>query len=275
MSRSARVIVATYEQLPALRLVLRGYLRQTVRDFALTVADDGSGEDTRTQIEAFAREAREQDLDVDHVRIENRGFRKARALNEAVRCSAGEPLLIFTDGDCVPPAHLVERHLDAHAERSFAVGGVVLLSEDASGGLTPADIDAGRHETLATPADLVDLRRRARKSRWGVRFHLGNRPKVFGANVAIDRALFDEINGFDEAFREYGFEDSDLRDRVMRTRPRPRVRVLHGSNDVFHLWHARPEGRREASRPYYSRARPVRCVAGLVQEPGVSADDAP
>jgi hypothetical protein len=82
--------------------------------------------------------------------------------------------------------------------------------------------------------------------------------------MALDRALFEELNGFDERFDAYGYEDSDLRDRAMRLRPRPPVAILHGRNDVIHLWHPRASGRKRAMDDYYRTPRPVRCEMGLV-----------
>ena len=204
---------------------------------------------------------------MDHVWQEDVGFRRAACLNEGVRRSEGEPLLIFTDSDCIPPATFVERHLAAHEPWSFHAGGVVMLSEEVSARLTEADVDAGRHEGLATAADRRDLRRRAWKSRIGLLLRRRNRPKAYGANLALDRGLFEALNGYDERFDRYGFEDSDLRDRAVRLRPRTRVQVLHGKNDVFHLWHPRASGRKEGAREYYERERPVRCEAGLLPPP--------
>jgi len=267
-SPRARVVVATYEQLPLLRLALRGYLRQTARDFSLVVADDGSGDDTARFLEGFALEAAAGGIPFAHLRHEHRGFRKTVILNEAVRRAAGEGLLVFTDGDCIPPASFVERHLAAHAPLSFHVAGAVRLSEEASARLTEADVDEGRFESLVTAADRRDLARRARKSRWGVRLRLPSRPKVLGLNMAFDRVLFEALNGFDERFLgvSHGPEDSEIRDRAMRHRPRPRVRVLYGENDVFHLWHGRTPGARGRNRPYAGFDRPVRCRKGLVDE---------
>lgn len=264
---SARVIVTTYQQLPHLRRALRGYLRQTSSDFALTVADDGSAEDTGAFLAEFAAEAAARGLGFSHVRHEDRGFRKTTILNEAVRRSDGEPLLVFSDGDCIPPATFVARHLAAHAPRSLQVGGAYRLTEEASASLAEADVDAGRYESLGTAADRKDLARRRRKSLRGVFFRHPRRPKILGLNFAVDRALFEEVNGFDERFQSWGVgEDSDFRDRVMRTRPRPVVRVLYGLNDVYHLWHPPVVGGRKKHREYYESARPVRCELGLQQE---------
>jgi glycosyltransferase involved in cell wall biosynthesis len=262
--------MATYNQLPAMRRAVRGYLRQTTNEFVLTIADDGSRPDTADLVRSFAAEAASRGLRVDHVWQEDLGYRRAAVLNEGVRRSEGEPLLIFTDADCIPPATFVERHLARHEPFSFHVGGVVMLSEQASAGLTEDDVDAGRHEALATLADRWDLAWRAWKSRVGLLLHRPRRPKVFGANLALDRGLFEALNGFDERFDSYGFEDSDLRDRAVRLRPSTRMKVLHGRNDVFHLWHPRAPGRREAVRAYYDRERPVRCERGLLR-PAASA----
>jgi glycosyltransferase involved in cell wall biosynthesis len=265
--RAARVVVTTYNRPSLLRLALRAWRRQTTQDFALTVADDGSGPETAAIVRGFAASA---PFPVDHVWWEKRGFRRAGILNEAVRRSEGEPLLLFTDGDCVPPAKFLERHLACHGPRTFAVGGAVFVEREVD--LSEEDVDAGAHERLATWKDRWSLWRRAWKSRVGVLLRRPRRPKVVGLNVGIDRALFEEVNGYDEQFVGYGLEDSDLRDRVMATRPPPVVRILYGRNDTVHLWHLpATTARKRLNADYYGTARPTRCVAGLVRErPAVS-----
>lgn len=267
MSARALVVVGTYNQ-PSLALALRGWLRQGERDFELVVADDGSApayvQVVRDFIDGPARAA---GLRVHHAWHEDRGFRKARIVNEALRRVPGPRLVILTDGDCVPPACFVERHLAAHAPRSFHVGGCVRWSREVSEGLTPAQVDDGSFEAWHDAGHARDARWRALKSRWGTFWHLRRRPKVLGLNMAVDRALLDEANGMDERFEGWGLEDDDLRDRLMRLAPRPRVRVLYGRNDVFHLWH--PIAGKAVGSPnlaYYRSPRPARCVFGLQQE---------
>ncbi|MDJ0972955.1 MAG: glycosyltransferase [Planctomycetota bacterium] len=268
MSRAARVIVATYNQLALFRKALRGYLRQTTTDFALTIADDGSSDGTKAYIEEIRPAFEAKGIPFAYVWQRDDGFRKTRILNEAVREAEDEPLLVFSDGDCVPPASFVAKHIDVHEPWSFHVGGCYRLSREDSEALTEADIDAGRHETLGTAEHEKDLRKRRRKSHWGVRFRRKNRPKILGLNFAADRQLFDSLNGFDERFTSWGIgEDSDLRDRAMRHRPRARVKNLYLENDVYHLWHPVGEGGgRKKQWDYYKSPRPVRCERGLVDE---------
>jgi GT2 family glycosyltransferase len=264
MPARARVLVTTFERLPWLRLALAAWARQTFRDFTLTVADDGSGPETTEFVRTFAASA---PFPVDHVWWKNEGFRRAAILNEAVRRSQGEPLLLFTDGDCVPPARFLEKHVRVHGPRTFAVGGAVKLARAPSERLDEAAIGAGAHERLGTFLDRFELRRKRWKSVVGVALRRRRRPKVVGLNVGIDRALFEEVNGYDESFVGYGLEDSDLRDRVMATRPRPVVRILYGSNDTVHLWHPPAEtAGRHVNLAYYEQDRPVRCVHGLRDE---------
>jgi GT2 family glycosyltransferase len=268
MPPSARVIVTAYENVPSLRLALRGYLRQTTRDFGLTVADDGSGPSTRAFIEGFGEEARSRGIDYRSVWHEDRGFRRAAIANAAVRSTQGEDLLIFVDGDCIPPAHFVEHHLRVHEPWSFHVGGAYRLSEAESSSITEADVDTGRFESLHGPEHARQLRRLRRKSHWGTLLRRRRRPKVLGLNVAMDRSLFVALNGYDERFTEYGMEDTDLGDRAMRLRPRPRVKNLYTQCDVWHLWHpTNPGGRAGGLAIYRQHTHPPRCEFGLEQAP--------
>lgn len=264
----ALVVVAAYNQAPFLRRALRGYLRQSTNDFALTIADDGSSDDTPKLLETLRPAFAERGVPLTHVWQEDEGFRKTRILNEAVRQSEAAPLLIFSDGDCVPPADFVAAHIAAHEPYSFHVGGAYRLTREVSEGLSEDDIDAGRYEGLGTPADVRDLRRRRRKSRWGVLLRRKNRPKILGLNFAIDRQLFESLNGFDEVFASWGVgEDSDLRDRAMRHRPRAKVKNMYLANDVYHLWHPTGSGGgRKQQWDYYTSDRPIRCIRGLRDE---------
>lgn len=261
----ARVILTTYERPQLLKLSLAAWARQTFRDFAMTIADDGSGPETAEVVRSFAATA---PFPVHHSWWEHRGFRRAGVLNQGVRSGASEPMLLFTDGDCVPPATLLAEHVAVHGPRSFAVGGAIMVDRESSATVTEATIAAGGHERLGGFASRFKNRRRRWKSILGVALRLRHRPKVLGANVSIDRALFDEVNGFDESFVGWGLEDSDLRDRLMAMRPRPVVRILLGRTDTIHLWHPpSPSAGKRMNRPYYDAGgRPIRCVHGLRDE---------
>ena len=91
MSNAVRVVLTAYNQLPFLRRVLPGYLRQSTTDFALTVADDGSSDGTDAYLEEMAPAFAERGIGFDHVWRPDEGWRKCHILNEAVRPRAGGP----------------------------------------------------------------------------------------------------------------------------------------------------------------------------------------
>ena len=69
-------------------------------DFEIVIADDGSGEETRTVIEQFRNE---YPIPLKHVWQEDDGFQKCRILNKAIVASEGD-YIVMSDGDCIPRA---------------------------------------------------------------------------------------------------------------------------------------------------------------------------
>ena len=259
-----RLILATYNQTAFLPRVLLGYLRQTNSDYTLVIADDGSRQDQIDLIASYVPRFEDCGVRLEHVWHEDDGWRKNTIMNEAVRRSTDESLLIFSDADCIPSARFIERHAYVHEPWSFHVAGAYRLTEAESEALTEEDVESGAFESLGSDEDKKALLERRRKSIWGTRFRRKNRPKVIGLNMGVDRALFEEINGFDENFTwPYQGEDTDLRDRLMRVRPRPRVKVLYTENEVYHLYHPMKAVGRNDNREYYRLKRPVKCANGL------------
>jgi glycosyltransferase involved in cell wall biosynthesis len=207
---SLSVIIATYNQPNALPRVLTGFLHQEDPDFDMVIADDGSDAGIAELIRSYQRLA---PFEIKHVWQEDRGFRKARALNVAVHHCEGRQIL-FCDGDCVPFLNLVKVHRESFREGEFCVGGYIFLGLDASRSLTFQGIAAGEHHRFLSP----ELRRVFRKVHIKNRLYrvLGKRkkPKVLGGNLSVDRQAFIAINGFDEAFDNVGQDDSDLRNRL-------------------------------------------------------------
>ena len=91
----ATVIISFYEKFEYLKLVLAGLERQSFQNFEIVIADDGSKQETVTKIEEFASNF---SIDIIHVWHEDKGFRKNKILNRAIKV-ANSDYLIFIDGD--------------------------------------------------------------------------------------------------------------------------------------------------------------------------------
>jgi glycosyltransferase involved in cell wall biosynthesis len=261
----AAVIVTTYNRPDALAAVLEGYLAQSDADFELIVADDGSAGETNRVIAGFAARA---PFAIRHVWQEDRGFQAAAARNRALAATRAD-YIIFTDGDCIPPADFVARHCALAAPGRFLSGNRILLSE------------AFTREALARrlplhawgPARWLGARLKGNINRWLPLLRLPDGKWRSGAperwegaktcNLSAWQSDLMRVNGLDETYSGWGLEDSDLVIRLLH------AGVKHKSArfaaPVFHLWHREqdrsrlPENRRQldaliASRRYIAQS---------------------
>src|SRR4051794_1164789 len=91
------VVVTTYENPRALALVFAGLYRQSMGQFEILIADDGSGPETARLV---ANAAAEAPVPVRHIWHADAGFRKCTITNQAIAAAEGN-YLVFFDGDCI------------------------------------------------------------------------------------------------------------------------------------------------------------------------------
>lgn len=265
------VVVTTYNQPRALELVLWGYGAQTVRDFEVLVADDGSGEETAALVRRMRAET---GLRMVHVWHADRGFRKTEILNRAILAASGDYLL-FTDGDCIPRRDVIEVHRRLAAPGRFLSGGYLKLPADVTAAITPDDVRAMR------VADRGWLRSRGWKpGRHALRLVdsplLGaaldratpTRPTWNGHNASGWKADLLRVNGYDLDMA-YGGLDRALGERLENAGVRgAQVRFRA---PVLHLHHERPYVDREKwrrNREFRARIRRdgiVRAPQGIAE----------
>lgn len=178
-----------------LRHLLAGLDRQTRAPDAVLVARCG-GEDPRPVIEAHERRypVHVIELDSPDDRIPYAPARNA--------CAEAAPTegLAFVDADCIPASSYVAALADALAEvDALCTGEVLYLPPDASlDGGEPALRAVGRPhpDRQRPPASGIDTTAR--------------HELVWGLHMALRRSTFVALGGFDEGYRGYAGEDTDL-----------------------------------------------------------------
>jgi glycosyltransferase involved in cell wall biosynthesis len=229
------LIITTYNRPEALSKVLESVAALSRKADEVVIADDGSGEPTRSLIESWKAK-----LPLVHAWQPDDGFRAAAARNLAVRESSGD-YLIFLDGDCLVFPGFIQNHLRL-AERGYLVAGNRILMNST---LTESVI-AGR-EWPPGWSLLKWVRTRFSKSvnrllplfnlpvqfwrKWRARKWQGVRT----CNLGIHRTDFDHVGGFDESFQGWGHEDADLAIRLIKAGVHRKDGQF--ATAVLHLWH--------------------------------------
>ena len=277
MNEQVSVVLSTYNQPRLLALALRGYARQTLSDFEVVVADDGSGPETASVV----RRAADQGLDVRHVWHEDRGFRKTEALNRAIVVAYGA-YLIFSDGDCIPRDDFVAVHVRLAEPDRFLSGGYLELPESVTRVVNETDIDSG------DVFDVSWLRKRG--------YHPGRRVLRLTRSLTLARALdaitptrptwnghsastwkghLLSVNGFDLDMG-WGGLDRAVGERLENAGVRGK-QIRHRAVCV-HLHHERPYKDPAATkanrdiRDRIRRHRETRAPSGLAETEAVEAD---
>lgn len=201
----ASVIISIYNKFDFLERVLAGFEVQTVKDFEVILADDGSNAHTVEAIKSYQQSSA---LLLRHIWHEDKGFRKTRIMNKAVVAAAAD-YLIFVDGDCIPHPRFVEEHL-AHATPGVvACGRRANLSEKLSKWLTADRIRKGGLKNSFSASLLLDSivgsSRDAEKA-----IYIRNSPLkalfpqkfrgLLGCNFSLHKNDLLDINGFDERY---------------------------------------------------------------------------
>ncbi len=231
------VIVTTYNRPDALDLVLSSLENQSYPNFEVIIADDGSSIETTRLVREWQSKGR---FPVIHVYQENQGFRAARIRNQAA-LKASADYLVFIDGDCVLPSFFLERHIALAKKNFFVAGNRILLNEAFTSKALKYQIFLWKLSVLRwillwiqgsanrfLPLVYLPFKRVRlwKKHSWD---------GVKTCNLGIWKEDFFEVNGFDEAYRGWGYEDSDLVIRLLNLG----VGRIDGrlGLGVFHLWH--------------------------------------
>ncbi len=256
----ASIVIPVYGQFAHTLACLRALAAHPpATPFEVIVVDDGSTDETSWRLPS-----------VDglryHRRPANGGF--IAACNDGAALATGE-YLVFLNNDTVPQPGWLEALLgtfETHPDTGLA--GAQLLYPDGrlqeSGGIVFSDGSGWNYGRFGDPDDPRHA-------------YVRETDYCSGAAIAIPRALFEDIGGFDTRYAPAYYEDTDLafavRERGLRVRVQPFARVVHdegatSGTDVT-----------QGAKAYQVRNRDVfaaKWAARLAQQPapGTPADEA-
>lgn len=190
------VILCTYNRKEVLEEALGAWEAQTAARgaFELVIVDDGSNDGTSRLLAC-----REFRVPTERIRRPNGGLAAAR--NTGIAAARGGRLLLVND-DTIAFPNLVEEHLAALAERGDPRLSVLGTFEQPARALDNALMrHLERSHEVFCYADL----RSGELYGWD---------RFWTCNVSVSTELVRRAGGFDESFRRYGCEDTDLAVRL-------------------------------------------------------------
>jgi glycosyltransferase involved in cell wall biosynthesis len=253
------IIVTTYNWPQALKLVLAALASQVTPEMEVIIADDGSNAETSVVVENFKNKMQGNLI---HIWQPDEGFQAAKIRNKAIAKAKGE-YLIFIDGDCIITKDFIQNHLKLKQGHYFVTGNRVLLKKEFTSRLLTQIQPSSLHEwgllhwikarwknkinrflpcvKLKILMKLVNL---FSKQRW---------QGAKTCNLAVWKKDLINVNGFDENFTGWGFEDSDLIVRLLRKGIKRKEARFYAP--VIHLWH--PEQSRDKVMENYHKLEQV------------------
>lgn len=223
------LIISTYNWPEALELVLLSALAQHVMPDEIIIADDGSTEATKTLIASFVERF---EIPLLHVWHEDTGFQKATILNKAIAKARGT-YIIQVDGDCIMHPHYVADHLSFAQKGCYLYGSRVNIQE-------PYLKTLFQNKQIQFHMFSKGIKKRTRALRIPILSKLYKEKNSFskkyrGCNTSYFKSDFVAVNGYDEAFKGWGREDSELALRFHNFGLKSRRLRYRGV--VYHIYH--------------------------------------
>lgn len=227
------LVISTYNRPSALNIVLQSVLLQEKYCDEIIIADDGSGDDTKSVINEFSSKFKNP---VKHVWHEDNGYRLGEIRNKAIIESNGD-YIVQIDGDCILHPMFIKDHVRFAKAGTFVFGTRTLLDRDFTDNLLDKKIlsfplNAGRHLSKKINSfhnnllsRLLYIVQRGRK----------NYLYVKGCNMAFWKKDFLKVNGYNEDILGWGKEDNELALRLLNMGLS--IRAVKCSAIQYHLFH--------------------------------------
>ncbi len=269
------IIVPTYKDTEALWLIFEALEKQTYKNFELIIAEDDNDTNLKDSLKNHNFSFR-----IKHYTQEDKGWRKARALNQSILLSEGE-YLIFFDGDCLPYSTFVQAHVSLMEKNRILCGRRVNLGDNISQKLREktlhvSDIEKKLFSFYRALKD--DAARHIEQGIFLYKFPwiynkiiniLDKKKRLVGCNFSLYKEDIVKINGFDESYPSGDIaDDVDIEWRLNA------IGVTNKSckyaANLLHLNHSRFD-RKEAHKRNYTlmlekqKNSLIKCKDGIIK----------
>ena len=239
------IIIPTYKDLVALKLILDALQYQTYKNFEAIIAEDDDAQETKDFLLNY-----KSSFPIKHFYQEDDGNRKPRAVNNGIKISDGE-YIIFIDGDTIPFSTFVENHVALSSPKIGLCGRRVNLGDKVSQDLRDAKIAAYQIEKSFFTKYFYLKNDNIRHYEQGITFNpnslfyrilssLNKNAHILASNFSCYKNVLLEVNGIDEGLPfAPSRDDYDLQWRLERIEVK--MKSCKYCANLLHLNHLRTE----------------------------------
>lgn len=203
------LVISTYNWKEALALCLQSVKKQTVMPFEVIIADDGSREDTKALIDEMRKDF---PCTLKHVWHEDNGWQKCIIMNKAFAVCEGD-YVVEIDGDIIMHPKFIADHAKEAEEGYYLTGSRGKINKELSEQIL-------KKGSYAFSFFASGLKRKFNILRLPLLtplfYQYKQTKKERGCNLSFWKKDLFAVNGYDERFIGYGFEDIDLPARLRR-----------------------------------------------------------
>ncbi len=258
---SVGILVSTYNWPEALESILLSVLRQSLLPDEILIADDGSGKATQAVISKYKRILK---IPIKYVWHEDIGFRKSAILNKAMKRAEAD-YIIQIDGDIILHKNFIEDHVKNARERSFVQGCRTILDEQ----MTQQVIAKNRFDFSFLSRGIKNRLNAVRLPFFSPLIKsdpLASR-NIKACNIAFWRADYIAVNGYDNHFQGWGWEDDEFAARLIHSGIlKRRLKLAAVCYHLNHGHHSRSDIERNRELYEYTISKKIKsCENGLAQ----------
>tara|TARA_Y100001960_G_scaffold333984_1_gene443130 strand:+ start:12763 stop:13560 length:798 start_codon:yes stop_codon:yes gene_type:complete len=202
------LLISTYKSPMVLDIILESVIGQTKYLDEIIIAED---DDSKNTYECFLKWKRKFKNKIFHYQQKDLGFRKSLILNKALFSSKSD-YIIQIDGDCIPDSNFIHDHI-SNAKKGFYLFGTRVHIKKKY----VIDVIKNRSINFSFFSKKINKRFRTIRAPF-LSFLFTERNKISskfrGCNTSFWKKDFIDINGYDNNFKGWGREDSDLMIRM-------------------------------------------------------------
>lgn len=225
------LIIPIYKKVDFIETTLETINNQTFRDFEVIVTEDDN-----TLGEFIDNIKKNLNYPLIHIQQEDEGYQRNKALNNALKVASGD-LIVVIDQDCMIHPKFLEAYAKSYNKGDLLTGRRVNLGKKFTEKIIKKKIRKISIFSLLFSDTSSKKYLDALYLPW---LNIKRSKRILGSNFGIKKELLIKINGFNEDYVGYGWEDVDLEKRCIFAGAK--LFSMKNKAIQYHLYHLEPQG---------------------------------